>query len=78
MSPDRATTVVVDVSEMSYIGTAGLAELIRARARLHVVLRGVQPQFRRLLELTHLAGVFDVTGRAPGACLWRSAPDPGM
>jgi anti-anti-sigma regulatory factor len=40
--------------------SCGLAELVRARNRVpHIVLRGAQPQVLRLIEVAHLAGVFE-------------------
>jgi len=63
LEPPR--TLIIDLTDVQYMGSRGLGELIRARERLpHVVLKGVQPQVLRLLEVTHLAGVFELADGA--------------
>ena len=51
--------LVIDVEDLTYIGSAGLAELIRLKAACAtVVLRGTPHQLRRLLEVTGLDDTF--------------------
>lgn len=58
--------VVVDTSRVSFIGSAGLAALVRGRRACgpgtEVVLRSPSPSVRRLLELAGVDG-FGVEGR---------------
>jgi anti-sigma B factor antagonist len=56
---DRDDLVVIDVSGLSFVDSAGLRSLLQARAGLVAVdsdlrLRGVTDRFRRLLEITAL------------------------
>lgn len=64
-----AEEVVVDVSEMDFIDSAGLGVLIgalkRAReANARLVLRGVQPSPRKVLGITGLDEMFTIEGDA--------------
>ena len=58
--------LVLDVSELAFIDSAGLGVIVGAARRLRdersgsVVLRGVQPQLLRVLRLTRLDHVFEI------------------
>lgn len=56
--------LVIDLTETTFIDSAVLRELLRARAELaardvRLVLAGVSPQVRRLLDLTRTSELFD-------------------
>lgn len=61
----------VDLSEVSYIDTAGVATLVEA-ARVarkqggRLILGGLHDQPRYLLEITHLDHLFDIAGSEAG------------
>jgi anti-sigma B factor antagonist len=57
-------TLVLDLAKTTFIDSATLKELLRARAELasrdaRVVLAGVPPPVRRLLDLTRTSELFD-------------------
>jgi anti-sigma B factor antagonist len=58
----------VDLSDVSYIDTSGVATLVEA-ARIarkqgtRLVLNGLHDQPRSLLEITHLDQLFDIAGQ---------------
>lgn len=60
----RPTGLVIDLSAVSYLDCAAARQLAGAQAVLAVgeplVLVGVQPVVRRLLEVTGLAELFDL------------------
>jgi anti-anti-sigma factor len=65
-----ASTVVIDLTDLSHMDDHGLNELVRARDRLHrIVLRGPRPQFLEQLRAAHLAGVFDFADGAGAPAL---------
>lgn len=56
--------VVIDLAQMTFIDSAVLKELLRARAELaaqdvRLVLAGVPPPVRRLLDLTRTSALFE-------------------
>lgn len=56
-----ARKVIADVSEVTFVDSAGLRSLLTARAELarggrELVLRGVSSSLRRLLQITALTG----------------------
>ncbi len=58
----------VDLSEVSYIDTSGLATLVEAVRIAHkqgtrLVLGGIHDQPRYLLEITHLDRLFEMAGQ---------------
>lgn len=60
------TQLDLDVRELTFVDSTGLRGLIEARKRadtlgIRLSLVGVQPPFRRLLEITNLADWFDRT-----------------
>ena len=64
--------LVIDLEETTFIDSAVLRELLRARAELaahdvRLVLAAVSPQVRRLLDLTRTAELFDVAPDAATA-----------
>lgn len=65
------TNVCVDLSDVSYIDTSGVATLMEA-ARIarkqgqQLILAGLHDQPRHFLEVTHLDHLFDVGGREAG------------
>jgi len=57
--------VVIDISQITYMDTSGLATLSEALRIAHqkgkrFVLRGIQEQPRRLFEVTELDHVFEI------------------
>lgn len=65
---NKPTSVVVDLSGVSYIDTSGLATLIEA-ARIarnqdtRLILGGLHDQPRYFFEITHLDRLFEIRGR---------------
>jgi anti-sigma B factor antagonist len=63
--PDNAPTVVIDVTDVTFLDSSGLGVLIALqnmaleRGR-EAVLRGPSRRIWRLLEITGLAGIFTV------------------
>ena len=60
----RAAALVLDLSRATFIDSAVLKELLRARAELaerdvRLVLAGVAPPVRRLLDLTRTSELFE-------------------
>ena len=60
--------VVVDMSEITYMDTSGLATLLEALRQAHqqgkaMSLQGVQDQPRYLLEVTELDHLFEMDGK---------------
>jgi anti-sigma B factor antagonist len=78
---DEAATgrgLVIDLTETTFIDSAVLKELLRARAELAVndvrlVLAGVPPPVRRLLDLTRTSELFDDAADAATAVRQLSA-----
>lgn len=63
--------LLVDVSGVSYIDTAGVATLVEAsrvarREGARLILTGLHDQPRSLLEITHLDRLFDIATRETG------------
>jgi anti-sigma B factor antagonist len=63
----KPANVSVDLSDVSYIDTSGLATLLEALRIAHkqgtrLILEGIHDQPRYLFEITHLDRLFDVTG----------------
>lgn len=59
--------VVVDISQITYMDTSGLATLLEALRIAHqkgkrLVLQGIQEQPRFLFEVTELDHVFEIDG----------------
>ena len=57
--------VVIDLSDVTFIGSSGLGVLVQAKQELDklersLVLRGVGPRIRRTFQVTHLDQVFDM------------------
>ena len=62
--------LVVDLRQVSHIDSTGLAALIAVREKanaqgVRLILAGPSPRVRRVLDVTHLAGVFEVTDDVP-------------
>ena len=60
--------VVVDMSEITYMDTSGLATLLQALRQAHqqdkaMTLQGVQDQPRYLFEVTELDHLFEMDGK---------------
>lgn len=56
-------SLVVDLSELVFLGSAGLGALLRAqRNHPDLVLRGVRPAQRRVFEVAGVLEVFNLTG----------------
>ncbi|WP_328792939.1 MULTISPECIES: STAS domain-containing protein [unclassified Streptomyces] len=65
--PGGPEEIVIDMSDLSFCDSAGLSVLIGARrtAAEHgrrITLRGQQPQFLRLLDVTGATGLFQISG----------------
>lgn len=63
----KPTNVSVDLSDVSYIDTSGLATLLEAvriarRQGTRLILGEMQDQPRYLFEITHLDQLFDMAG----------------
>lgn len=66
--------VVIDLSDVTFLGSSGIGALLQAKADLDsvgrsLVLRGAAPQIRRALEITHVDQVLeleDSVGESPG------------
>jgi anti-sigma B factor antagonist len=61
----RAREVVIDLSELEVIDSAGLGELVVVHMWIRasgcsLKLAGANPRIRQLLELTNLLSVFDI------------------
>lgn len=61
--------VIVDLSQVSFLDSSTLGELVQARQRLAdvgqaLVLTGLTPRVTRLFELTGLTGHFDIESQA--------------
>jgi anti-sigma B factor antagonist len=68
---NKPANLSVDLSEVPYIDTSGLATLLEAAGKAHkqgtrLTLNSVQDQPRYLLEITHLNRLFDIEGQEPG------------
>jgi anti-anti-sigma factor len=57
----RSPSIVLDLSELTFIDSSGLA-CLAATAQQHprVVLRGLRPQHDRLLDITRLRKEFEI------------------
>jgi len=67
LSQQSPPTLIVDLSELSYIDCSGIATLIEAlriarQQRTKLQLRGVRDGPRHLLEVTGLLHLFDTNG----------------
>jgi anti-sigma B factor antagonist len=63
----KPASVSVDLSDVSYIDTSGLATLVEAfriarNQGTRLILSGIHDQPRYLLEITHLDRLFDIVG----------------
>jgi anti-anti-sigma factor len=59
----EARRVVVDVSGLDFMDSAGIAMLLRVAARVDAVeIRNPSVVMRRIIESTGLSGVFHITG----------------
>ena len=63
----QSATVAVDMSEITYMDTSGLATLLEALRHAHeqgktIALRGIQDQPRYLFEVTELDHLFETDG----------------
>jgi len=61
----KPAKLTVDLSEVSYIDTSGLATLVEAgriarKQDTRLILGGIHDQPRYLLEITHLDQLFDI------------------
>jgi len=64
----QGAQVIVDISMIAYMDTAGLATLLEALRIAHkqgkrLVLEGIQDQPRRLFEATELDHVFEIRAK---------------
>jgi anti-sigma B factor antagonist len=64
----KPAKVSVDLSDVSYIDTSGLATLLEAlriarRQGTRLILGGIHDQPRYLFEVTHLDRLFDMAGQ---------------
>ena len=67
----KPATVSVDLSDVSYIDTSGLATLVEAvrtarKQGTRLILGGLHDQPRYLFEITHLDRFFDTAGQEAG------------
>lgn len=76
--PGPVGRVLVDLSEVPSMDTAGLAVLVEAKARLgdRLWLRGVRPQVRALMQVTGLLETLGVSGHDPAGQSAGRTPDP--
>ena len=66
----KPAELVVDLSQVAYMDTSGLATLVEASRGAHqqgtrLVLTGMQGQTRYLFEVSHLDQLFDTAGEQP-------------
>lgn len=57
-------SVVIDLTNVSFIGSSGIGAILQARQQLDglgrsLVLRGAAPTIRRAFQITHLDGILD-------------------
>jgi anti-anti-sigma factor len=74
--------VVVDLTQCSFIDSSGLRSLLRAQERLRragsiVAVAGLQPNVRKVFELTGVAGAFRIHSSARTA-LRSMRREPGL
>jgi anti-sigma B factor antagonist len=67
----KPVNLSVDLSDVSYIDTSGLATLVEAlriarRQGTRLILDGIHDQPRYLLEITHFNRLFDMAGQEAG------------
>ena len=67
----KPANVSVDLSDVSYIDTSGLATLLEAlrtarKQGTRLILDGIHDQPRYLLEITHFNRLFDMAGQEAG------------
>ena len=67
----KPANVSVDLSDVSYIDTSGLATLVEAvriarKQGTRLILGGIHDQPRYLFEITHLDRLFDMAGQEAG------------
>jgi anti-anti-sigma factor len=66
-----ATRVIIDLRELDFIDSSGIATLLRASHRLREAGGGLQcivaaeGMVRKVIEMTHVADVFDVREEPP-------------
>jgi len=70
---DGATTLVIDLSELHYISSAGLGSILRLAKRMQakggaVLLCGVKGLVKEVFEMTNLLPAFQVFDTAEAAC----------
>jgi anti-anti-sigma factor len=58
ITPKPNVPVLIDLSELTFMASAGLSCLVRTDASHGLVLRGAGEQVQKLLEITGLANVF--------------------
>jgi len=66
----KPESLSVDLSDVPYIDTSGLATLVEADRIAHqqgtrLILSGLQDQPRYLFDITHLDRLFEVAGKEP-------------
>ena len=64
---DHGTRMIVDLSDVSFISSAGLTELVRVAAQVNtqegrLILAAVTPFVEGVLQATNLVRFFDMTG----------------
>jgi anti-anti-sigma factor len=69
LATDADQTIVIDMAEVTFCDSTGLAVLIAAREHVargagRLVLRDPGPAVRRLLVITQLEGVFEIEDSA--------------
>ncbi len=69
MAQHEAGPVRVDLSDVAYMDSSGVGTLVYVKRRLEkdhrtLVLVGLQPRVRSLLEITHLADFFNIADAA--------------
>lgn len=67
----KPSELTVDLSDVSYIDTAGVATFVEAsrvarKQGIRLILAGLHDQPRSLLEITHLDRLFDIAGQEVG------------
>jgi len=67
----KPANLSVDLTDVSYIDTSGLATLVEAlriarRQGTRLILDGLQDQPRYLFEITHFDRLFDMAGQEAG------------
>ncbi len=63
---DRPPTLILDLSQVSYVDSSGIATLVEAlqvsiRNKVRLVLVGINPRVQSAFEITRLVGLFTIS-----------------